>query len=204
MVDELLPPVIARLYRRHPRLVIHVKQTVSGAPLYQDLRERNVDFLVGQLMSRTVDKDLNAEILFDENLLVVAGRQSPWASRRRIALAELLDQPWVMPPGHTTVGALFADAFHASGLEAPQVTVVCSSLQMSHTLLTTGPFLAMYPRSVLTLSTKRSSLKILPVRLSVPPEPVGIVTLKGRTPNPAAGLFIDAVRTMAKPLAKPR
>jgi hypothetical protein len=36
----------------------------------------------------------------------------------------------------------------------------------------------------------------------VPPTPVGITTLKRRTINPVAQLFIDHARVVAKPLAR--
>jgi hypothetical protein len=45
-------------------------------------------------------------------------------------------------------------------------------------------------------------LKALPVEFSIRPGPVGIVTLKDRTVGPAAQLFIDHARKVAKPLAK--
>jgi hypothetical protein len=41
----------------------------------------------------------------------------------------------------------------------------------------------------------------LPIKVPVPPSPVGIVTLKRRTINPVAQLFIDQAREVAKPLA---
>jgi hypothetical protein len=40
------------------------------------------------------------------------------------------------------------------------------------------------------------------VDLSVASGPIGIVTLKNRALNPAAQLFIEAAREVAKPLAK--
>src|SRR4051812_42737750 len=42
MVEGLLAVVIARIYRRHPRLIVHVTQALSGSALHQDLRERKV------------------------------------------------------------------------------------------------------------------------------------------------------------------
>ena len=48
-----------------------------------------------------------------------------------------------------------------------------------------------------------SSIKVLPIKLAVQPKPFGIVTLRNRTLSPAAQLFIDCVRDLAKPLAKP-
>jgi DNA-binding transcriptional LysR family regulator len=46
------------------------------------------------------------------------------------------------------------------------------------------------------------SVKVLPVKVPVPPSPVGIATLKRRTINPVAQLFIEHAREVAKPLAK--
>jgi hypothetical protein len=43
---------------------------------------------------------------------------------------------------------------------------------------------------------------MVPVELSLRPMPIGIFTLKNRTLSPAAQLFIDSAREVAKPLAK--
>jgi hypothetical protein len=40
------------------------------------------------------------------------------------------------------------------------------------------------------------------VDFPVKPRPIGIVTLKNRTLNPAAQLFINCAREVVKPLAK--
>jgi DNA-binding transcriptional LysR family regulator len=45
-------------------------------------------------------------------------------------------------------------------------------------------------------------LKVLPIKFPVPPSPVGIITLKRRTMNPVAQLFIEHAREVAKLLAK--
>ena len=47
-------------------------------------------------------------------------------------------------------------------------------------------------------------LKILPIKLPAQARPVGVVTLKDRTLNPGAQLFIECAREVAGPLAKGR
>ena len=66
----------------------------------------------------------------------------------------------------------------------------------------TGRYLTIFSASALTLPTKRSEIKVLPVELSKTRVPIGIVTLKNRRLSPVAQLFIDAAREVAKPLAK--
>jgi hypothetical protein len=40
-------------------------------------------------------------------------------------------------------------------------------------------------------------IKVLPVKMSSPPAPVGFVTVKDRTLTPLAGRFIDCARKIA-------
>ena len=203
MAVGLLPVVINRLYRQHPRLVFHVTTATSGVALYRELRERNVEFIFGRLFLR-MEEDLAAEPLFDEPMFVGAGAQNRWLGRRKIELAQLLDEPWLLQSRESPTGLLVAGIFHELGLSVPQAAVVTNSAQMINALLSSGPFLAMCSRSILQFSAKQLALKILPVRLPDQSGPVGIVTLKNRTLSSTARLFIDCVLEIVKPLAKAR
>jgi DNA-binding transcriptional LysR family regulator len=108
----------------------------------------------------------------------------------------------VLPPPETVSGAALKDAFRASGLDYPRATVLTLPSEVRASLLATGRFISIFPSSALRFSAERPALKVLPVTLPVPPVPVGIVTLQNRTLGPAAGLFIDKAREIAKPLAK--
>ena len=103
MAAGLLPLVINRLHQRHPELAFHVTSATSGVTLYRELRERNVDFILGRLFPK-LEEDLTAEPLFDEPIFVVAGAQSRWLGRRKIELAQLLDEPWLLPPARVLRG----------------------------------------------------------------------------------------------------
>jgi DNA-binding transcriptional LysR family regulator len=199
MAAGLLPLVINRLHRRHPRLAFHVTSATSGVTLYRELRERNVDFILARLFAK-LEEDLAGEPLFDEPVFIVAGAQSRWLGRRKIELAQLLDEPWLLTPPEGAPRALMAEIFHRCGLNVPQAAVTTNSIHMMSALLASGPFLAMFPRSVLQFSAKNLAPKILPVRLPGQSGPAGIVTLKNRALSATARLFIDSVREVAKPL----
>jgi DNA-binding transcriptional LysR family regulator len=122
--------------------------------------------------------------------------------RRRIELAELTNQSWVLPAPETVSGAVLVDAFRASGLDYPRVSVVTLPTGVRASLLASGRFLSIFPTSALRFIADKPALKVLPVALPVAPVPVGIVTLKNRTLSPMAKLFIEHAREVAKPLAK--
>jgi DNA-binding transcriptional LysR family regulator len=199
----LLPVVLDRLAQQHPQLVFHVDQTVPATSEFRELRQRGVDLVLGRISVPFVAEDLHAEILYQERLSVVAGRQSRWARRRKIELAELVDEPWLLTPQNELPGSLITEAFRASGLKPPQPKFISFSVHLRRQLLATGRYLSVVPGSLLRFM-EEESVKALPVRLPIAPRPVAIVSLKGRTLSPVAKLFIDCVRTIVRPLAKTR
>jgi DNA-binding transcriptional LysR family regulator len=140
------------------------------------------------------------ESLFDDALVVVAATHNPWARRRRIELAELVNEPWTMPPFDSYAGAFFVDAFRASGLKPPRATVTTLSMEMRRRLLATGRFLTLLASYSVMLPGKHPSVKALPVELPYVRGTIAIVTLRDRTLSPLAELFIKTARSVAKPL----
>jgi DNA-binding transcriptional LysR family regulator len=193
--------LVDRLSRRYPRIVFHL---VTGytETLHQDLAERNVDLLIIRGSGPIADPRYDFEFLFDDSYVVAAGAQNQWVRRRRIEIAELVNELWVLPPADSVIGSIVKDAFRASGLDYPRVSVVTDCPHMRISLLATGRFVTVFPASAFRFLTKRSELKILPVELPTARRPNGIVTLKNRALSPVAKLFMDCARDVAKPLAK--
>jgi DNA-binding transcriptional LysR family regulator len=192
--------VIDRLSRRYPRIKFHLVAT-STETLHRELSERNVDLLIARRLGPIADERLDFEFLFDDSFVVVAGAQNSWARRRRIALAELVNESWVLPPPESAIGSVAMEVFRASGLDYPRTTVVAVPPEVRMSLLATGRFLTIFPMSQLRFSLRRPELKVLPVDFPMGHLPLGIVTLKNRTLSPTARLFIEHAREVAKPLA---
>jgi DNA-binding transcriptional LysR family regulator len=199
--SSFIAAVIDLLSRRHPRIVFHL--VPAGVDiLHRELSERNIDLVIARGGHPFTDDQFGYEILHDVSYVVVAGAQNPWARRRRIELAELVSEPWVLPPAGNVVALAAMEAFRACKLDYPRATVVVDVVTERMTLLTTGRFLTIAPASTLKFPSRRPDLKALPVELSMAPMPVGIVTVKNRTPNPVAKLFIECAREVSKPLTK--
>jgi DNA-binding transcriptional LysR family regulator len=163
------------------------------------LRERRVDLLLGRALGQ-LGEDLSDEILFHERSYVVADSSNPLCRRRKIALSDLVGEPWILPPSDTVVGALIQQAFRSSGLELPRAIVVTGAIQTLSALIGLGPYLAIFPSSMLEFSPQRRAFRALSVDLPIPPSPVTITTFKNRTISPVAQIFIECAREVAKPL----
>jgi DNA-binding transcriptional LysR family regulator len=199
----LVSAVISQLSERFPRLAIHVLSADMVTLLSYYLRERRCEFVIGRMPSSVPEPDMDAEPLFHEQYQIVARPPNKWLSKRRkIALAELIDEPWILGPFETRAGSPVVEAFNSIGLQLPQALIVSTSLHLRNSLLATGRFLTVLPGSVLRFVPKESGLKVLSVRLPRSTLPIAIVTLKNRTLSPIGQLFIDHARDLAKPLAR--
>jgi DNA-binding transcriptional LysR family regulator len=202
LAASFISAVIDRLSRRYPRISFRV--VAEGTEMLRELSERSVDLLIYRQFTPFADERVAFEYLFESPYVVAAGANSPWLKRRRITLAELKDAPWALPPPEGRFGSYVVKVFRAAGLDFPPAAVVASALEMRANLLKTGRYLAIFPDFWLKLPEPHPFIRKLPVELSVASGSIGIVTLKNRVLNPAAQLFIEAAREVAKPLAKGR
>jgi DNA-binding transcriptional LysR family regulator len=203
LAPAFVSSVVDRVTRRFPRIVFHIV-VPQAEIIYQELSERKVDFLITRIWSPSVEDPFDFEFLFDDSFVVVAGARHPWARRRKIALTELMSEPWVLSPPEMTLGQLTADTFRACGLDPPRMTVISPTPEVRLSLLATGRFLSIFPTSSLKFPMPRPELKVLPVELPMARVPNGIITLKNRALSPIAQLFIEHAREVAKPLAEPK
>jgi DNA-binding transcriptional LysR family regulator len=193
--------VVDRLSRRYPRIVFHALAAPTEI-LHRALVERDVDLLIAQKIGPFADGQFGFETLYDDDYVVMAGANNPWTRRRKIELAELVNEAWVLPPPESAPGSVSVQAFGINGLKYPRVTLFTPSHEMRISLLETGRFLTILLASVLRFATRCAELKVLPVKLPLSRIPIGIVTLKNRTISSVAQLFIDTAREVAHPLAK--
>jgi DNA-binding transcriptional LysR family regulator len=191
--------VLDRLSRRYPDIVFHVPSGEASA-IYRALEERSLDVAILPMLETSVGEHLDADVLYEEPLVVVAGARSPWNRRRRIELAELANSAWTLPPPDSLYGAVVAEAFHTHGLEVPRATIFTSTTPLRNALLKSGRFLSIVQNSVVKFGARTSGLRVLPVDLPTTWRSIGVITLKNRTRSPLTQLFIDCARQVAKPL----
>lgn len=202
IASGFIPAVVARLNRRLPGISVDLLADEPSAT-YRALEERRVDLVVLHMHAPLSRQHLEVEALYEDGYVVVAGGQSSWARRRRIELADLMNEPWALPSPDSAVGSIFLQAFAARGLNYPSVAVSTQTMPARAALAATGRFLSIVPGSALKLLPGNSALKALPIDLPTARRPTGILTFKNRTPSPATQLFIDCARDVAKQLAKP-
>jgi DNA-binding transcriptional LysR family regulator len=195
---DFVTAAVARLAARCPRIEWYV--TEGDTPICcRMLRERKIDVGIGRLGSSAAG-DLNSDPLYEEHMSVVVGLDNRWARRRHIDLADLAGEAWVLPEANSVAWFWIDEAFRSIGVMTPRPQVISNSMSVRIGLVETGRFLTMVASSMLRFGAAGRRLKILPTRTKI--RPVDIITVKNRTLNPIATLFVKELQALATPLAK--
>jgi DNA-binding transcriptional LysR family regulator len=200
-----LPLIIERFAREYPGVVLNVEDLdLSNYP--PNVRELGFDLVLTRSRGPGAESDpfddLNVEVLLNDRLVVAAGAQSRWAHRRKVDIADLADEPWILSGPNTWNYRVVAEAFRKRGASMPKVRLKTLSVHLRTNLLIGGQFITAFPNSVVDLYARRFGLKVLPIDLPTDPWPVVVLTVKHRTLTPVVTAFINCARAVAKPLAK--
>jgi DNA-binding transcriptional LysR family regulator len=194
--------VIDRLSQRYPGIVCHLITATDPDGLYEALEEREIDLLITFSASPITKDHLQADPLYADRLFILAAAKNPLSRRRKVKLADLISEPWTLPPPDSDVGAAFASVFRAAGLDVPAATVISVSGVARVALAAEGRFLTIAPESIFKFAGRHMAIKALPVELPETDRHVGIITLKNRALTPVAQAFVDTAHEVARPLVK--
>jgi DNA-binding transcriptional LysR family regulator len=189
--NTLMLQLIEPFMKKYPQVALHV-DAVTNPQAFPGLFDRTYDLYITllPLPERRVPDGLHVEFLFSDPLVVAAGKHHRLANRRKIEVAELAEEPWILPRADSWNYICVTDAFQARGLTPPKMVLWSNIVPLRNQLIATGRFIRWH------------GMKVLPVDLPAHEWPVVIATLKNRTLSPVVELFIEFVRDFTKPMRK--
>jgi DNA-binding transcriptional LysR family regulator len=131
--------------------------------------QREVDLAITHITAPTIRSTadhFNVELLYADPLFVVAAKTNPWSRRRSIKLADLMNEPWTLPPPGSPV---VDDIFRAAGLDRPAGTTVSTSGIACIAIVAKGRLLTIAVESQFRFAGADRAIKVLPVDLRSPP-----------------------------------
>jgi len=196
----LVPAAIRRLAKSHPKIVVHATYEAPAEDGFDRLRERGLDLIVAGSVLSPRDEDLNVELLVEESFCIVTAAHSPWARRRKVALADLMNESWIFGEPGNAVQKKISETFRAKVGALPPISVFTVLMNVRLALLASGDYVSCIPRSVYRYGVQGRPLKTLPIDMGLK-LPIQVFTLKNRTLSAAAKLFIESAREVAEAMA---
>lgn len=199
----LLPKAIDSLLHKSPYLSVTVVDGTYEA-LVRQLRQADVDMIVGALRASDVPPDIRQEALFEDHLSVVARAGHPClATGGAPTLAELAEYGWVSPLPCTPARGVFERVFHAADLPLPNTQVHASSSPVVRGLLAASDRLALLSPVQITSELRTGELSVVPVALQHASRAIGVATRRDGLLSPAAEQLLDELRALAPTMQHP-
>lgn len=191
--SSLLPRVLVRLHERRPGIAVTVAEGTIDR-LMPALRTGDLDVVLGRLPEFREREGLKQEILYLDQVAVMARAGHPLAARNTLSLADLVDHDWVMPPPQTTLRRQIEQAFRQAGLEPPRAVIESVSILTNQTLLCSTDMVGAMPYQV---GAGQAGLIMLPVALAGSGSQIGATTHASVELSAAARYFMALVHEVA-------
>jgi DNA-binding transcriptional LysR family regulator len=194
---NLLPTAITTLKQRYPGTLVRVEIDASRQ-LVQRLLQGHLDMVVARLLDVEAADDLVYEPLaLDEPHAVIAGARHPLAGCARLRLADLIEQPWILPPPGSLVRDKLAAMFLREGLPQPSDIVETASLPMITALLEQGRMIVALPQVSVASYCNAAILRVLMADLPVGIGGYGLITRRDHELSSGARLMLSTLREVA-------
>jgi DNA-binding transcriptional LysR family regulator len=188
-VTATIPAAIVQLRARMPAASVRIREG-RVRELIQRLLDGELDCVFGavtpELLSSDLLQFLQSQVLFKDQLCVLAARSNRALRRRGLRWADLRSAPWVAPPRDTLVRQAFMTAFLNAGLAPPEPVIEATSSVTVGTVLRMDPSLLCAVRFEQARDeVTRGDVRRVAVSPAVPLPSLGLFTRREAIGQPA-------------------
>jgi DNA-binding transcriptional LysR family regulator len=192
----LLPRAIARVKEQAPMLRIGAHVEASNV-LLDRLQRGTLDFMIGRILEKDNSAGLIYEELTEEPACAVVRVGHPLLDQNKLALRDLHQRAWILPPHGSILRHRFDMMFRRAGLALPVNVVDTTALLLITALLQQTDSLHVMPLEVAQYYASLNVLSILPIELPCKMDAFGIIRQQDHLLSPGADLLLRAVRFAA-------
>lgn len=193
---SLVPMAVAELKAGSPRVLVNIEMDFSET-LVSQLLASKLDIVVARLHHPERLDELNFEAFGEEPHAMYARAKHPLMHTRGLALLDLVEQTWVLPPRGNVLRDRLTMLFLAERLELPRQVVETASLQIIISLLQMSDMVSALPSEVVRPYCESGVLKRLRIDLDLCLGEAGIVTRRNDELSPSARAMLEALRVVA-------
>ena len=189
----ILPATLALLRQRHPRLGIKILQgrTHELLPL---LESGSLDVIVGRLYTPDTPDKFHREVLYNEPMSVLARAEHPIFRAGPNPSCMLRAYDLVLPSMEQRIGQEIDQLLASLGDMIPAPLLRASSVSFIREFVLSGDVLTILPRLMMAGDLLRGTIRVVPVAISGPHRPAGLITLRHRPRAPGLKALEYALR----------
>ncbi len=195
----LVPAAMAKLIDQEPKARINIVEG-SWRELTESLREGVIDMIVGAVRPSDI-ADLDQIPLYEDRLVIAAGKQHPLAGTKDPSIDMLSQYPWIVGPANSPLRAHWERLF--KGHKLPPSPIDCGSVMIIGRLLTDGNYLTLLSPDQVALQIRSGLLVQIGEQLDDTARIIGVSTRKGWRPTILQRQFTTILTNVASTMKSP-
>ena len=196
--SHLLPKAIERVLVQRPNVAIKVIEGTNEV-LMPGLRAGEIDLIVGRLPTHRHRKELMQIPLFQEKILLMAGKGHPLTSCKDVRFEDLKGYGWILPPVETSLRRQLDQYFIDEQQYQPPVAIESVSYLTNRALLSgDGELVCLMPAHIAAQDVSLGLLEALDFELPFGTGPVGISFRGNEFLSPAGLAVLQALSDVAE------
>lgn len=189
--SSLLPRAITLLVTRYPGIKVVTNESVFSA-LVSELRAGDIDFILGALRQHGAVPDIQTQVLFNEELILLARPGHPLAGCP-LTPKDLSQTQWILPRENSPARHLLDRAFETLGMPTPQPVVESGDLAIVRGVLLHSDMVAAVSSHQLEYELRSGILTPLTLNLPDTRREIGLTFRQGALHSPAARALLDCI-----------
>lgn len=195
----ILPGVLTRLKQCQPDVRVRLQQgrTEELLPL---LASGEIDLIVGRLYLPALPDGFEREALWAEPISILARSDHPLFDLPEVSIDDLRRYDLVLPTVTQRVGQEIDTLMAVLGL-TPATSMRSSSYGFIREMLHGTDLISIMPRLMMAGDLLRGTLRVVPLPITSPDRPAGLILPRTRALPPAGHAFIACLRSYVVELA---
>lgn len=194
--SEVVPQALLNLLERAPAVQVSLMEGTHEM-LMTALKRGDLDMALGRIMGGRALDDLEVEVLYKDDFVVVCGPEHPLARAGSVDPAELKGYRWILPHSTTPLRQRVEILLTELTGDRPQHAVECASLLTNLSLLQQSTMLTVMAADVVHRFAEFGLVQIVPLKISSVQGPVALIRRSQRQPSPVVAAFIEELRKAA-------
>ncbi len=191
----LLPGMLAEFHRRFPAIELRV-EVANTARVRRALEEGAIE--LGLTEGDAGAGDLESQVFYADELVVIAPPGHRLLGRGPVAARDLAREPLLLREEGSGTRAVVELAFRRRGLR-PEPFLSLASPEAIKQAVAAGMGLAVVSRLTVALELRAGLVAVVPVRDFALPRPLHRQWVRGRSPSPALGKFLEVMTAVPPP-----
>jgi len=198
---DVVASAVVAMKEERPRLTIKLRGETSDNVLSL-MEARRVDLAVGRFFETQRHAIFDYEHLGEEELSLVVRPEHPLARKRKLSLAELANERWIMHAASNPARLVLDAEFGRAGIAEPPDVIETNSILTALQILERCNAVAMLSHSLVRDRIARGLLRRLPIAMEARMGGFGLLTRRGEPLSEPAANFAARIRVLARRIAR--